>query len=304
MEDYHREKINQVLEELERSMNIVILFAGDAGSRSYGWFNSHSDFDVHIIYAHHSSFYLTTTNKLETFGEVTRMMKMQRRYISSAVTSANCDEYCDVECNITGYELKNCLVLFAKSNPAIVHTLSTPRIYKNFACERMDFGRTMIDMMQRDVSRRVMVQSLLNLAKVKNTSKYIFGGKSTTVTVRLKAYLYLLHHLLYIGYIYNQPTCPTLPPLELKCLLADAKMSKRVRRVVFHLIHLKRSNSTMEDLYVPRYIHLELYLFTLWRKYNKWAHTLERHFMAVEPLDKLFRAVLKVTDPLLKDIDE
>ena len=297
----HSDKINKVLDGLEKELGIVILFAADAGSRAYGWSSGTSDFDVHMIYTHHSTRYLTIQTKADNYGEMTRMMKMKKKYLATKyLGKEEGEEECDVECNVTGYELSQFLTLYSKSNPAMVHTVSTPIIYRSFVRDELDFGTTVIEMGNRDVSRRVMVQSLLNLAKVKNTSKYLLAKNDT---VRLKVYLYILHHLLYIGYIHNNPSSETLPPLEIKYLLADSKMSRPVRRIVFHLLRLKTNNESNEEIYVPRYIYLELYLFTLWRKYYKWAFTLDRHFMAVDPLDKLFRKTLKLTDPLLKDID-
>jgi predicted nucleotidyltransferase len=302
---HHKQQISQVLKQLEKELNIVILFAADAGSRSYGWSSHGSDFDVHMIYARHSSYYLTIQNNPDNFGEMTRMMKIQKKYLDKKFRDS--EEECEIECNVTGYELRNFLTLFGRSNPAMVHTVQTPIVYYQFIENNFDFGAIITELCHRDVSRRVMVQSLLNLAKT-NVNRYILGKDAgPNSQVRLKIYLYLIHHLLYIQYIQNNcksgQDMQTLPPLELRELLADAQLKAPLRRIVFHLLSLKTNNHSGQDILVPRYIYLEVYLLTLWKVLYKWAFTLDRHFMTLDPLDKILRQTLKHTDPLCQDID-
>jgi len=343
--------VRQHLLQLEKEKNICILFAADAGSRSYGWSSLHSDFDIHMIYCHHSSHYLTI-QPIDTNIEISKIVSIPKRDLlllqqrqeqqqqqkqghelqvqwSKEDTvlvkhQTEDDSYEDkdtkstmieIELNIVGYELKNFLALFGKSNPAMVHMLHTPVLYHHYVRQHdtsFDFAKQVQELCHQDVSRRVIVQSLLDLAR-KNIQKYIVrlneskevtrGTSAATpsvTSVRVKVYLYLLHHLFYIGYIYRRHkqyrNQTPLPPLQFELLMNDAPVSDTVRSIIAHLLRLKRDSVGGDEVFVPRYIELELFIFMTWKVYYRFAFSMDRHFMKLDQLDQLFRQCLKLTD--------
>ncbi len=404
------------LHQLETEKNVKVLFAGDAGSRSYGWSSLRSDFDIHMIYCHHSTHYLTI-QPIDTNIEYSKRVKIPRRHLLeqmerqraslNKISKASSDDhngggdngdkrkmterFCcssssssdsgdddqknerqstnenqdddsgedntdetlmdvleEIELNIVGYELKSFLTLFSKSNPAMIHMLSAPVLYQSFRVSSttavngdhdhmpFDFASRVTQLCHEDVSRRVIVQSLLDLAR-KNVQKYIVKLNATSkkaaaaaalnqqnndtvgseekapppphaqvvTRVRAKVYLYLLHHLLYVDYIYRRHdehgNATPFPPLQFELLINDANVPDKIRSIVNHLLKLKTESVDGDEVYVPRYIELELFLFASWRQYYRFAFKMKRHFMQVAPLDKLFRQCLKLTDRELKE---
>ena len=52
------EKINGILDEIERREGVKIIFAAEAGSRAKGYASAESDFDVRFVYIRPREFYL------------------------------------------------------------------------------------------------------------------------------------------------------------------------------------------------------------------------------------------------------
>lgn len=309
--------VRQVLKQIEQEMNICILYSGDAGSRSYGWASMNSDFDIHMVYVNHSSKYLTI-QPIETNFEKTVIVPIEKKYLvnyhlSGSAASQNSTEETNIsqeplipiEINVVAYDLKNFLSLFGKSNPAMIHMVHTPVLYSSYVNKELDFAKEILQICSGDVSRRVLVQSLLDLAK-KNIVRYILPTKKTVHEVRLKVYLYLLHHLFYVGYMYRRHTGNNdipLPPLNFRELMNDAPVPPTVCKIIQHLLHLKINAKDSNDIFVPRYIDLELFIFMTWRVYYRFAFSMTRHFMRLDNLDKLFRKVMRCTDQQLIAIE-
>src|SRR5690606_14993110 len=109
-------QISSLLDEVEKSHKITILFASDAGSRAYGWDSEISDFDIHFIYCHPTSYYITIQNK-QTVLEIQKEIIVGKQ---------------KVECNLLGWDLRHCLTLAQKSNVAIAHAMTSPIVYREF----------------------------------------------------------------------------------------------------------------------------------------------------------------------------
>src|SRR3972149_3675142 len=80
------------LEEIETSQNVVILYAGESGSRAWGFPSANSDYDVRFLYLRPVEWYLSIEDKRDVI------------------------EYpIDDRLDITGWDLRKALRLLRKS---------------------------------------------------------------------------------------------------------------------------------------------------------------------------------------------
>jgi predicted nucleotidyltransferase len=101
--------IRQILINIEKEHNILILYAVEAGSRAWGYHSEHSDYDVRFIYIHLDPYwYLKLTQKpIETIEHVHKES--------------------DMDC--VGWDIKKAIRHAKESNPSLVEYLSTPIVY-------------------------------------------------------------------------------------------------------------------------------------------------------------------------------
>jgi len=92
-----REKIKLELERIEKENDVKILFAVESGSRAWGFPSKDSDYDVRFVYMHPVEWYLSIHDK--------------RDVIEYPISDA---------LDISGWDIKKALQLFAKSNPALL----------------------------------------------------------------------------------------------------------------------------------------------------------------------------------------
>ena len=101
------DKIVAVLHELEREQDFKILFAAESGSRAWGFASPDSDYDVRVIYVKPETWYWSLdTKRPDTFN---------------AMLPGDLD--------ISAWELRKTLRLFAGCNPSLNEWLGSPIIY-------------------------------------------------------------------------------------------------------------------------------------------------------------------------------
>lgn len=101
-----KEQILEKLHELETSEDITILYAAESGSRSWGYANDESDYDIKFIYRHNDiSRYLV----LDTFKDVIQK-------------ESGCFD-------LMGWDIKKALHLHYKSNASIKEWMTSPIVY-------------------------------------------------------------------------------------------------------------------------------------------------------------------------------
>lgn len=98
--------IQTQLQHIERAEGVRVLFAGEAGSRAWGFPSADSDYDVRFIYLRPLDWYLT--------------IDPGRDVIERPI---------DASLDITGWDLKKALQLLRKSNPPLMEWLHSPYIY-------------------------------------------------------------------------------------------------------------------------------------------------------------------------------
>ena len=101
------DKIAAVLHELERQQGFKILFAAESGSRAWGFASPDSDYDVRVIYVKPETWYWSLdTKRTDTFNAML-----------------------PGELDVSAWELRKTLRLFAGCNPSLNEWLGSPIVY-------------------------------------------------------------------------------------------------------------------------------------------------------------------------------
>lgn len=152
------------LRRLEASHGIRILYACEAGSRSWGFPSPSSDYDIRFIYVRPLKNYLKLTPPADTI---------------------TLDQ--DGVWDISGWDLKKCLMLLKKGNVSIVQSLYSQIVYRNhplFLAEMrklLDYGAPLPRLYW---AYRSMAQS--------HVSHFLLGHE----TIAYKRFLYIVQGLL------------------------------------------------------------------------------------------------------------
>lgn len=99
------EKILKTLKEIEKENNVEIIFASDTGSRTLGYSNENSDYDIRFIYIQKSEKYLKLIERTDT---------IQRK---------------ELNVDFVGFDIKKTLNLLKDSNVQIWQYLYSSKIY-------------------------------------------------------------------------------------------------------------------------------------------------------------------------------
>eukprot|EP00761_Pharyngomonas_kirbyi_P007506 gb/GECH01007516.1/.p1 GENE.gb/GECH01007516.1/~~gb/GECH01007516.1/.p1 ORF type:complete len:295 (+),score=43.06 gb/GECH01007516.1/:1-885(+) len=241
-----QEAVNDVIRHVEDKKGVRVLFASDVGSRVLGWSSPHSDIDVHLIYVYPMHYYLS----------------IQSQPRSIEVSEERIIDGTNIEVNIIGWDLQHSLVLLSKSNPAIVEMLSSPGLYR---CESM--CQPLVKLCDQEASRRTLAISTFRKTR-ENFHKYLHKQS----TVRLKVYLYMLYHLLYI--LRLESSSNQLPRCSLSDLLSIEKPNPKVMLIIDYLLEKKRkhNDNQQQEIMVPRYLNLEIYLAVLMKRAKNVAY--------------------------------
>jgi len=101
------DKIVAVLHELERQQDFKVIFAAESGSRAWGFASPDSDYDIRVIYVKPETWYWSLdTKRPDTFNAML-----------------------PGELDVSAWELRKTLRLFAGCNPSLNEWLGSPIIY-------------------------------------------------------------------------------------------------------------------------------------------------------------------------------
>jgi predicted nucleotidyltransferase len=160
-----RERVAQRLAAVEAEEHVRILLAVESGSRAWGFPSADSDYDVRLIYVHPKPWYLS----IDLDG---------RR----DVIERPCIDLID----LSGWDIRKALGLFARSNPPLLEWLDSPIVY----ADRMGFAGRLRRMLADYFSPVGAVYHYLQMARG-NFRSYLQGDR-----VRVKKYFYVLRPLL------------------------------------------------------------------------------------------------------------
>ncbi|HEX7754321.1 MAG TPA: nucleotidyltransferase domain-containing protein [Niabella sp.] len=97
--------IKRNLKEIGNRKNIELLYACETGSWAWGFPSPDSDYDVRFIYRHERNWYLSLSAKKDSI------------------------EFMKDDLDITGWDLKKCLLLLKKSNVPLIERFQSPIVY-------------------------------------------------------------------------------------------------------------------------------------------------------------------------------
>ena len=110
------DKIVGVLHELERQQDFKVLFAAESGSRAWGFASPDSDYDVRMIYVKPEAWYWS----LDARQPDTSLDARQPDTFNAMLPG---------ELDVSAWELRKTLRLFAGCNPSLNEWLGSPIIY-------------------------------------------------------------------------------------------------------------------------------------------------------------------------------
>src|SRR6187549_3465126 len=109
------QQINSILKQIETKNQIKILYACETGSRAWGFPSPDSDYDIRFIYMHERDWYLSLSQRKDSI------------------------EFMEGDLDITGWDLRKCLILLKKSNAPLIERLQSPVEYYSVAGFKKEF---------------------------------------------------------------------------------------------------------------------------------------------------------------------
>jgi predicted nucleotidyltransferase len=158
----------------------------------------------------------------------------------------------DIEVNLIGWDVKHAMGMISKSNFAIVFAVSSPLIFRTTST-----FNELISVFEKNHTKSMLIFSIVNTMKA-NFKRYILEQKS----VKLKIYIYLIHHVFYIKKI---TTDPGFPPQEITSLA-----SWKAKTYFNFLIDLRNQGKDT----CPRLYNLEVLVLIVMRQCQKWGKKL------------------------------
>ena len=251
-----KSQIEDELREIERVEDVRILLAVESGSRAWGFPSRDSDYDVRFVYIRRPEWYLSVD------------LELRRDVIERPITD---------DLDISGWDLRKALRLFAKSNPPLLEWLDSPIVYAAI----LDFRRLLRGHLLAFYSPVSSVYHYLHMAQG-NHRDYLKGD-----VVWLKKYLYALRPLLAIRWIEQDRGAV---PMEFDRLLATVEDSPELVRDIRALVGRKMAGDELDRgpaiPSISQFVAGELVRF---ETYKPPESSKARDF---EPLNELFRRML------------
>jgi predicted nucleotidyltransferase len=173
------------LREMEGAADLRVLYAVESGSRAWGFASATSDWDVRFIYVRRPEWYLSIQDRRD-------VVEFQL----------------DGDLDVSGWDLKKALGLFAKSNPPLPEWLRSPIVY----AESSTAAQRLRDLSVQFFSPRACLYHYLHMAEG-NYREYLCGDP-----VRLKKYFYVLRPVLACRWIESHGA---MPPMGFSALVDD-----------------------------------------------------------------------------------
>ena len=173
-----KEKIIELLNNIEVKYQVQILFAIEAGSRAWGFQSHDSDYDVRFVYIPPITRYLT--------------LDKQRDVIEETIN----------DIDLVGWDLKKALSLFRNTNPNFIEWLYSPTTYSENIHHGLNLRQELISCLPQYISRKAIMSHYLGMSK-RNWKEYLQKEPVWT-----KKYLYVIRPLLACIWFENIGTAP------------------------------------------------------------------------------------------------
>lgn len=203
-----RERILEVLKEIEQNEHVKILFAVESGSRAWGFESVDSDYDVRFVYVHKLKHYLR--------------IDQTRDVIELPIVD---------DLDINGWDLKKALQLMNSSNPALYEWLQSPIVYVSTPEFEL--------LKDKSLSFYQAKPGLYHyLSYAFNNFKH--GQKQEMIKV--KQYFYILRPILACRWILERGTPPPVPFEQ----LVETMLEEDMKEAVNQLVELKKQSKEVQ----------------------------------------------------------
>ena len=209
-------KISAALHAEEESRGVRILYAAESGSRAWGFASPDSDWDVRAIYVHPRDWYLSIAEKqADTFA---------------AMGPDDID--------LSAWELRKALRLFAKSNIPLLEWLGSPLVY----IDRDGFGERLRALVPQFFDPRGAAWHHLSM------QHSALADLSPDGSIRIKKLCYALRSALSVRWIVARASMPPVPFPE---LFAASDLASDARAAISDILAAKRDASERDLVPLP-----------------------------------------------------
>jgi hypothetical protein len=264
--DHVQQAIQDALRRTEQTGGVRILYAVESGSRAWGFASRDSDWDVRFVYIRPPAWYLSVQRRRDVL------------------------EYpLDGGLDVSGWDVKKALSLFAKSNPPLLEWLRSPIVYR----EAFSLVATLRALSANYFSSRSCMHHYLHMAEG-NYRDYLQGDP-----VRVKKYFYVLRPVLACRWIAAHGS---MPPMEFGSLVDD-QLPSHLQPIVHALLERKRSGDELAS--GPRIPEINEFLDSEMARLREVLGAIPRGAAPDwEVLDRLFRDGLsEVWDGVVEQAD-
>jgi uncharacterized protein len=214
--DSMKKHIEEVLKRIELDYDVRILYACDAGSRSYGLASQGSDYDIRFIYVHRLEWYLSIDHGPDVI-EIP-----ERNFLSMPI---------DPLLDVRGWELSKALKLYRKSNPSLIEWLNSKKIF----IQEQKIMSKVKSIQQEVLLPKALVMHYLNIANRNFNEGDIKKHE-------VKRYLYIIRSLLASSWIVEHKEVPPINFFDLVNLLSEGE----TKEAVLDLARRKKSGSEVK----------------------------------------------------------
>lgn len=248
-------RIRSTLKHLEQEKGIRILFAAESGSRAWGFASPDSDYDIRVLYVEPLSWYLSLeTSPKDSFQEML-----------------------PGDLDISAWELRKALRLFATCNPSMNEWFGSPSIY----FEEEAFATEMRRLLPAYFNPIKAAFHYLSLAQ------HAMECLLPDATLSLKKQCYAMRGILAARWCVQKKT---MPPTEFHLLLRQDGLAAEVMEALQELLLLKEKATERDAFPLSK---------TLCAFYEATREAILRDVKpfsfsapSIQPLNDLFRDVL------------
>ena len=248
-------EIQRRLADVEEADGARIVYAVESGSRAWGFPSADSDYDVRFVYIRSRDWYLSVN------------LESRRDVIERPIVD---------HIDLSGWDIRKALRLFAKSNPPLLEWLSSPIVYR----DDLGFADAVRALLPRYYSPVSSLYHFLRMAQ-RNYREFLQGPE-----VIVKKYFYVLRPLLAVRWI-EQGRGPV--PMEFARLLATVEDAELVREIETLIERKKRGDELARE---PAIQPISRFIVSEIDRPRAVVRPGEHTDSDLEPLSELFRSML------------
>jgi predicted nucleotidyltransferase len=247
--------VQEHLIRIKRESQVRILYAGESGSRAWGFPSPDSDFDVRFIYAHDKDWYLSLAEE-------------------SDVIEKNLEGDLDV----VGWDIRKTLRLILKSNSVPFEWLQSPIVY----VQQVGFVESIMKAAGPYFSMKTGFHHYLSLCK-----RVIEETKGDSQFIKSKKYFYILRPLLAAAWIYDHKV---VPPMKFQDLCETPRIDQRLRIEIDKLLEIKLQSNEKKE--ISRSVALDDFIVKTITDIEESSLALPPAQRDTKTLDKFFKELL------------